>query len=51
MSSTRRSFRILLNEHPSQVADLLDAVPGAYERALLGLEQGRAANTKRLEDL
>lgn len=36
---------------PRQVADLLDAVPGAHERALLGREQGRAGNTKRLEDL
>ncbi len=33
------------------VADLLDGVRGAYERALLGREQGRAANTTPLEDL
>jgi hypothetical protein len=35
---------------PRRAADLLDGIPGAYERALLGREQGRAETT-RLENL
>jgi hypothetical protein len=33
------------------VAALLDGVPGAYERAQLGLEQARRGETIALEDL
>lgn len=33
------------------VATLLDGVPGAYERAQLGLEQARRGETISLEDL
>lgn len=33
------------------VAELLDGIPGAYERAQLGLEQAHAKNTISLDDL
>jgi hypothetical protein len=33
------------------VADLLDGIDGAYERAQLGLEQGRAGQTVPLDAL
>ncbi|HEY4997368.1 MAG TPA: hypothetical protein VII03_05180 [Solirubrobacteraceae bacterium] len=33
------------------VTALLDGIPGAYERAQLGLEQGRRGETIPLEDL
>lgn len=36
---------------PRNVADLLDGVPGAYERALLGRDEARAGRTVRLQDL
>ena len=36
---------------PRHVADLLDGVPGAYERALLGREQAKAGQTIPLDDL
>jgi hypothetical protein len=36
---------------PRNVVDLLDGIPGAYERALLGREQARTAKTIPLEDL
>jgi hypothetical protein len=36
---------------PRHVVDLLDGIPGAYERALLGREQARAGKTIPLEDL
>lgn len=32
-------------------ADLLDGIPGAYERAFLGRDQARAGETVPLEDL
>jgi len=37
--------------HPRHVAELLDSLPGAYERATLGLERARAGETIALEDL
>ena len=33
------------------VAELLDGIPGAYERAQLGLEQARAGQTVLLDEL
>jgi len=36
---------------PRHVADLLDGIPGAYERALLGREQAKAGATVPLDDL
>ena len=36
---------------PRNVVDLLDGIHGAYERALLGREQGRIGKTIPLEDL
>ncbi|HEX6662648.1 MAG TPA: hypothetical protein VF025_03150 [Gaiellaceae bacterium] len=36
---------------PRHVADLLDGIPGAYERALLGREQAKAGKTIPLDDL
>ena len=36
---------------PRHVADLLDGIPGAYERALLGREQAKAGQTIPLDDL
>ena len=36
---------------PRHIGDLLDAVPGAFERAQLGLEQARRGETVSLDDL
>jgi hypothetical protein len=36
---------------PRHVADLLDGIPGAFERAQLGLEQAKARLGVRLEEL
>jgi hypothetical protein len=36
---------------PRHAADLLDGIPGAYERALLGREQAKAGQTVPLDDL
>ena len=36
---------------PRHVADLLDGIPGAYERALLGREQAKVGKTIPLDDL
>lgn len=36
---------------PRNVAALLDSVPGAFERAQLGLKQARAGRTIELDDL
>jgi hypothetical protein len=36
---------------PRHVVDLLDGIPGAYERALLGREQARAGKAIPLEDI
>lgn len=36
---------------PDNVAELLDSIPGAYERAQLGLEQARAGETIELDEL
>lgn len=36
---------------PRNVADLLDGIPGALERARLGLEQARAGHGISLDDL
>jgi hypothetical protein len=33
------------------VVDLLDSIPGAYERAQLGLEQAKAGQTVPLDEL
>jgi len=33
------------------VVELLDGIPGAYERAQLGLEQARSGQTVRLDEL
>jgi len=35
----------------ARVADLLDGIPGAYERALLGREQAKVGTTIPLDDL
>jgi hypothetical protein len=36
---------------PRHVGDLLDGIPGAYERALLGREQAKSGKTISLNDL
>jgi hypothetical protein len=36
---------------PRNVVDLLDVIPGAYERAQLGLRQARAGRTISLDQL
>jgi hypothetical protein len=36
---------------PRQIADLLDRIPGAFERAQLGLQQARAGLGTPLEEL
>lgn len=36
---------------PRHVADLLDGIPGSYERALVGREQARTTKTIPLDDL
>jgi enoyl reductase-like protein len=36
---------------PRNVADLLDAIPGAYERAQLGLSQANAGQTVSLDEV
>lgn len=36
---------------PSHVAALLDGIPGAFERARLGLKQAKAGRTVGLDDL
>jgi hypothetical protein len=36
---------------PRHAADLLDGIPGAYERALVGREQVEAEKTVPLDDL
>jgi hypothetical protein len=36
---------------PRHVVELLDGVPGAYERARLGLEQARSGRTVSLDEL
>jgi hypothetical protein len=36
---------------PRHVADLLDGIPGAYERALVGRRQAKAGKTIPLDDL
>ena len=36
---------------PQHVADLLDSIEGAYERAQLGIEQARAGKTLSLDEL
>ena len=36
---------------PRHMGDLLDAIPGAYERAQLGLEQARRKETVSLDEL
>ena len=36
---------------PRHTADLLDGIPGAYERALLGRDQAKAGQTVPLDDL
>jgi hypothetical protein len=36
---------------PRNVVDLLDGIPGAYERAQLGLRQARAGRTISLDQL
>ena len=36
---------------PEHVTELLDGIPGAYERAQLGLAQARAGDTIPLDDL
>ncbi len=33
------------------VAELLDGIPGAYERAYIGLEQARTRQTQSLDEL
>ncbi len=33
------------------IADLLDGIPGAFERAQLGLDEARAGRTVSLDDL
>lgn len=33
------------------IVELLDGIPGAFERAQLGLEQARAGQTKPLDEL
>jgi hypothetical protein len=36
---------------PRSVVELLDGIPGAHERAQLGLRQARAGDTVALDDL
>jgi predicted transcriptional regulator len=36
---------------PRHVVDVLDAIPGAFERAQLGLAQARAGETVALDEL
>jgi hypothetical protein len=36
---------------PRHIGDLLDAIPGAFERAQLGLEQAREGETVPLDQL
>jgi hypothetical protein len=36
---------------PGNVAELLDGIDGAFERAHLGLEQARSGETTELDDL
>ena len=36
---------------PRNVVDLLDGIPGAFERAREGLERARAGETVALDDL
>jgi hypothetical protein len=36
---------------PRHAVDLLDGIPGAFERAQLGLEQARAGKTISLDEL
>jgi len=36
---------------PSEVAELLDGIPGSYERAQLGLGQAEAGETIPLDEL
>jgi hypothetical protein len=36
---------------PASIAHLLDGIPGAYERALSGREQGRRGETIPLDEL
>jgi hypothetical protein len=36
---------------PGNVIDLLDGIPGAYERAQLGLRQAKAGQTVPLDEL
>ena len=36
---------------PRSVVELLDAIPGAYERAQLGLRQAHAGDTVALDEL
>jgi hypothetical protein len=36
---------------PRHAVDLLDGIPGAYHRALIGREQARAGQTIPLDDL
>jgi hypothetical protein len=36
---------------PKNVVDLLDGIPGAYERAQLGLRQAKTGKTVRLDEL
>lgn len=36
---------------PRHVVELLDGIPGAFERAQLGLERARAGRTVALDDL
>lgn len=35
---------------PKNVVDLLDGIPGAYERAQLGLRQAKTGETVRLDE-
>lgn len=37
--------------HPRNVVELLDGIPGAYERAQLGLHQTQAGRTVALDNL
>jgi hypothetical protein len=37
--------------HARHVAELLESIPGAYERAQAGLEQARTGRTRPLDDL
>jgi hypothetical protein len=41
----------LADPDPRNVIDLLDGIPGAYERAQLGLRQAKAGQTVSLDDL